>query len=167
MDRIRLWRWDDLSELGKRAWKYFLAKKYLDGKSIEVPRDLIDRWVRAARRWKEEVDRVDPRDLYEDPDARVTRMRKREPQEYVRAVDFPPETVLEEEEAAASIASWDSLDDLKRDFLVYRMAVNYRAQESRTNSAARDLVVRTVDAAEKLEGRDEPAVHSPGLSKSD
>jgi hypothetical protein len=57
---------------------------------------------------------------------------------------------LSDQEVEISIASWDPLGDLEKDFLVYRMAVNYRAQVSSTKSVARDLVVRTMYAAEKL-----------------
>ena len=120
-EEVRVWGWDELTELGRTAYVYNMAHSYLSERGDPIPHEIASDRLQALRAWLEECRSGHPSGV--EPGSSATA--------YLEPESIPPEGRLSEGDVHALADGfdrrWGVMAPDKQQLMLLRMAIAYVA----------------------------------------
>lgn len=125
-DGFRVFGYDDVGEIGRRAYIHSMAVQYLKKREATVPDDLQELYGVSVRAWLVAIDSLHPAVL--SAHSVSTAASPPEAATLYRSPDqLPPEVEFTDADRRIleSLALWPTLTDSQRERLIIRMAIDF------------------------------------------
>lgn len=125
-DALRVFGYDDVGDVGRRAYIHSMAVQYLKKRQATVPHDLEELYGVSVRAWLVAIDSLHPAVLSAH-EVSSAALPPRAATLYLSPDELPPEVEFTEADRRVleCLDLWPTLTDSQRELLIIRMAIEF------------------------------------------